>query len=202
MLWLTNAALLACSSPTNESAKTEARDTDNRRNAVRCDAAIEAIRTMNLKAWNGLPADCDLAQIKAAFPPSSSSTWNARLGGTSTEFVMVPVPNQEDPMRVWFDEGGVLLLDMKYPDIGITTDVLREALGAPAVALDFPFASGLQIEHGQLVWPDRGITLFLKPKNGKLVRVALFAPCSLEHYRSRLMLDLEIRESKTPDRLR
>jgi hypothetical protein len=60
-------------------------------------------------------------------------------------------------------------------------------LGEPAAKLDFIFAN-VELKAGEWVYPERGLTLFMNPENGYLLRVAAYPKTTLEHYRKDLRI--------------
>ena len=95
------------------------------------------------------------------------------------------MPGFAEPIRVWSDQGVLLLLDGEYPEPPGDWTALRAALGPPEAKLDYRWGV-VKVAGGEWVYPARGLTIFLTPTLDNVVRVATFAPTPLAAYRQSL----------------
>jgi hypothetical protein len=140
--------------------------------------AFDVLARRELAAWRGLPADTTLDDVRARFGEPEEGLGRGRLGAHSRDFVFVRADGYGEPLRAWLDEDDrFLAIDVEYPEAGD----LPAALGTPEARRDFPWA-GLELAGGELVFPRRGITVYVNPETGEVLRVNLFAAGTLGDY--------------------
>jgi hypothetical protein len=103
------------------------------------------------------------------------------------------VPVYEEPVRGWFDAGQLVLLDVEYPAPPEGWQALVRALGEPAAKLDFAWHIH-SLPGAEWVYAERGLAVVVKPDPGLILRVALFAPTTVEHYQRELRVVSRYRE--------
>lgn len=153
--------------------------------------ALQALARRDLSGWTGLPADTSLADVRAVFELDESWQGEAPLGSgrIRTPWLAAGAPGFDEGLSVWVDGPRVLMIDARYPVLPVSPQTLLDAFGPPAERLD-SYLGPLPIAGAEQVFPERGITLYINPDNGKLLRVAVFSPVTLADYMSRLRLDL------------
>jgi len=151
-----------------------------------CASQVKAFREKRFADLRGLPAACRLNDVatELGVRPGASSGW---LGEQQRQlsFQVAVVPGFAEPIRVWYDQGFVLLLDAEYPEPPGDWAALRTALGPPEVKLDYRWGV-VNVVGGEWFYPARGLTIFLTPALDKVIRVATFAPTPLATYRQSL----------------
>ena len=85
---------------------------------------------------------------------------------------------------VWLDgQGHIVLLDAVYPPGD--ADAYVKALGAPEQRLDYRWRNDVLTE-AEMVWPSRGAVVVASPDVKGIIRVAAFAPTTLDDYKASL----------------
>ncbi len=158
------------------------------------DRALDALKTLarrDLSDWTGLPADTTLADVRTVFELDESWQGESRLGSARipTAWLAAGAPGFDEGLSVWVDDSKVLMIDARYPTLPVSPQALLEHFGPPAECLE-SYLGPLPIESAEQVFPEHGITLYINPDNGKLLRIAVFNPVSLAEYLRRLRLDL------------
>src|SRR5258708_5708290 len=90
----------------------------------------------------------------------------------------------------WLDDRGhLVLLDAVYPPGDVEAYV--KALGAPQHRLDYKWRNDV-LQGAEMVWPSRGAVVVASPDVKGLIRVAVFAPTTLDDYKANLrFVDIE-----------
>lgn len=146
-----------------------------------CELAINAIKTLKFQDWKGLPAACD---------------WTALHGDATETLAEVPTQKvfvkQEGYTRAYFHyrDGNPHLFEGMLPQIEGDGITLVASYGEPAAKLDWYYGT-LEMEAGEFVYPDRGITLFTSPSSGKVLHVSVYPATDLETYTSTYRLNLQ-----------
>jgi hypothetical protein len=158
--------------------------------------AMDALRrfaTRDFRGWSGLQPRTTLHDIAAAFEVDDVPQ-PALLGSELRQAGWVTVAADGFPagIRVWLDEMDVVLLEGEDPDLPGGLQPLLDELGEPEARLD-SYLGTLPLEGSEWVYPTRGLALYVNPENMLLLRVAGYAPASLDEYERRLRLDLEMR---------
>jgi hypothetical protein len=140
-----------------------------------CHDALRQIVTLDLAAWDGLPA-CSLAEIEPLWrvggDPRELSL--GAEGATAQAFDL-----GERWARVWSRDGDVVLVDLEGP---LDADVA--ALGEPEARLT-AHSGVAAYPEGELVFPQRGLAVGVSP-SGTVLYVAFFAPVTLGEYSASL----------------
>lgn len=162
-----------------------------------CDAAFAAIANGDYSDWQGLPADCPLGAFLERFPPVNDGVGKFHLGSSfrSMAFrVSLPPRTGDEPLRAWFDERRVVLVDMEASaTLASRREALVAALGEPEAKLESYFGV-LELKDAEWVYPERGITLIIDPEDDRLMRVLLYPRTDLDTYQRELRIDFEERE--------
>jgi hypothetical protein len=166
-------------------------------------AALRAFAGRDFRDWRGLAPNTSLTDVAAVLEVDDWSGAGS-LGSERREatWVNAAVEGFEHAVRVWLDENLVLLLDAESPTLATELPDLLRALGTPEAKLD-SYLGTFPIPESEWVYPGRGLTLYVNPANGILLRLVVFAPTTLEVYRQHLRLDLQMRRLPlSEDRLR
>ena len=106
-----------------------------------CASEANAFREKRFAELHSLPGVCRLDDVVTALGvrPGPDSGW---LGEQSRKvsFQVAVVPGYAEPIRVWYDQGVLLLLDGEYPEPAGDWTALRAALGPPEAKLDYRWA--------------------------------------------------------------
>jgi hypothetical protein len=138
---------------------------------------MDLLERREFVAWHGLPR-CSLPELIERFPLHVDGLGHGRLGERARDFVLVRAKAYDQPLRAWVDDSGqVLAIDVEYPQIS----GLPAQLGEPAARRDLHWA-GLALQGGELVFPTRGLALFVNPENHDLLRLEVFPSGSLDDY--------------------
>ena len=164
-----------------------------------CQARIQQLVSRDFKQSTGLPEGCLLSDLTEIGVQIKEGEGVARLGQRKTNFRMLVVEGYEHAVRVWLAAEKVLLLDVKYPQIDPDLPTLVAQWGEPAAKLG-SYLGTLLLPESEWVYPQRGVTLFINPKNNILLRLAVYPPTTLESYQERLRLNLQ--RKRLPQRRR
>jgi hypothetical protein len=157
-------------------------------------AALRAFARRDFHDWRGLAPNTSLGETAAIFEVDDDWRGVAKLGSDRREatWVSAQVEGYEKAVRVWLDEALVLLIDAESPTLLTGLPMLLRAIGTPEAKLD-SYLGTFPLPESEWVYPGRGLTLYVNPENGILLRLAVFAPATLDVYRRRLRLDLQMR---------
>jgi hypothetical protein len=170
---------------------------------VLCVAALRAFVWPDLSHWNGVPANCTLAELGQVFTVPGDG-WRAAgyVGEEQRELAWTSVSGGgfPDSVRVWLDGERIAAMDSRLLVRAPDWEVLAAKLGPPAAKLDAYFSQVL-LEKSEWVYPERGLTLFVNPGNQVLLRVAAYPRTTLPEYRKRfrLILGPTVRYARTQD---
>ena len=151
-----------------------------------CAAEVRAFLEKRFAQLRGLPAACrvdDVATELGGRAALDSSCLGEQRRQAS--FQVAVVPGFTDPIRVWYDQGGLLMLYADFPEPPGGWTALRAALGSPEAKLDYRWGV-VTVAGGEWVYPSRGLSVFLTPALDRVVQIADFAPTSLTAYRRSL----------------
>lgn len=165
---------------------------DSRRRSAQ--AALRAFARRDFHDWRGLAPDTSLSDAVAVFEDDDDWRGAGKLGSErrASRWASVAVEGYEKGVRVWLDEDLVILIDGESPTLATPLPVLLQDIGQPEAKLD-SYLGTLLIPESEWVYAGRGLTLYVNPENGILLRVAVFVPTTLDDYRQRLQLDLQTR---------
>jgi len=166
---------------------TESPERDN------CVTALQPLAGGRLLDFNGLAGDCSLAAVAAEWPPLDDWQGAGFLGERqhARRFQYLTLAGFSQAARVWFDQDRVMLVDLTDPALD-WADVL--ALGDPAARIDTSW-KGTAIPEGEWVYPNRGLSLHVRPATGKCFHLVAFAPTTLKDFLAeyQLIFDLTLR---------
>lgn len=155
-----------------------------------CEAALRRFAEKDFAGWSGLPKDCALSDLARLFAFEDDWRGSGRLGEeTEADYASVVIPGYEITTRVWLDGERIILMDIEYPEVEAG---LVERLGRPEAKLDAYWGTIL-LEKSEWVHASRGLTLFIKPSDLALLRLAVFSPATIDEYEKRLRLNLRTR---------
>jgi hypothetical protein len=164
-----------------------------------CVIALQPLANGRLLEFNGLAAKCSLAALSAEWAPLDDWQGAGFLGERqlSRQFLYLALGGLSKAARVWFDEELVTLVDLADPALN-WADVL--ALGDPAARFDTRW-KGTAIPEGEWVYPQRGLSLHVRPAAGRCFHLVAFAPTTLREFLtdSRLIFDLTLRPGRLED---
>lgn len=173
----------------------EAKPRNNKEAVVAtCEKALQQLKSMDLRGWTGLPGACTKADVTAVFAGGDDAGGRFHLGSEfdAATFHMLSFPGHTEPLQMWLVDGDVRLLETEDPKLVGGLDALKADLGEPEATLEF--AWDVLTVKGELVWPGKGITVFVNPGNQVVLRVAVYAPTTLDAYKKHLRVDRTTRE--------
>lgn len=152
-----------------------------------CVVALKAFAWPHIEGWHGLPAGCEVSHVgKVLTVPDDGWRGSGYLGDIHRELSWLSASGGgfPDSVRVWLDGAHVVL--METPIRGKPADFRAAVakLGPPAAKLDSYF--NVKMEKSEWVYPDRGLTLFVDPDDQIPLRIAVYAPTTLDDYRQRV----------------
>jgi hypothetical protein len=153
------------------------------------------IVTRDFREWHGLPEQAsveDLATISIVDAERRATGW---LGESKrrTEWLPATVTGYDQGVRLWVEQGlnRIVLLDVERPSLKTELDVLIDAIGAPVAKLD-SYLGTFRLQDSEWIFASRGLTLYVNPETGALLRLAVYPATDLEKYRHNLRLDLQM----------
>ena len=152
---------------------------------------VRLLATADLADWRGLPPGLPLAEIGTVLRLEDGPTGRGLLGEDRrpAEWASAESDVYEGGLRVWHDDGLVVLLEGRDP-VDPSGEPLRALeLGDPEEVLDSVLGR-LFLPGGERVFASRGLALRVNPENGLLLGVLGFAPTTVEEYRARLRPEL------------
>jgi hypothetical protein len=158
------------------------------------EAALQAFARRDLCDWRGLAPETSLADVAALFKVDEETRGRSQLGSERREAIWMSamVEGYESGMRVWLDADDVLMLDAQYPQLVTDAPTLLHSVGEPEAKLDAYLGTFL-LPGSEWVYPARGLTLYVNPENLVLLRLVVYVATTLDNYRQRLRLDLQMR---------
>ena len=156
-----------------------------------CDTALRAFAARDFREWAGLPRACSLGDLEKIAPPPDDWRGAAFLGETQASYAMLTLDGYARPVRVYLQGDRGLMLEAQFPQVAPDTASLLAALGEPEAKLDSHLGT-LRLAGSEWVYPGRGLTLFVNPANGVLLRLAAYAPTTLQAYERELRVDHEV----------
>ncbi|MEO1451468.1 MAG: hypothetical protein AAFV07_18195 [Bacteroidota bacterium] len=158
-----------------------------------CATAKQAILKHGFDAWTGDMESCSWQNIFPGYRVTDELP--RRLIGddfVATRFIGLPLEGYH-MARLSFEEGRWVMFDGMLTELdSIATTALLTALGAPAAKLDWYFGT-LPMAETEWVYPEKGITLFLRDDLELVLHVALYASMTLEAYEATRRLNLRKR---------
>ena len=144
-----------------------------------CRAAVEAFASGDPKRLRGLPANCSLDDIRELIDPQRS--YPSSLGDPGTGYNVHEIKGTK--AMAWIKSNRVALLHANEPSHA-EADYLA-ALGPPEAKLDFTWQDTVR-PNSDLLWLAKGISLASSPDFKGVLRVAVFAPTTLDEYKRSL----------------
>jgi hypothetical protein len=155
---------------------------------------LQIFASRSLRSFTGFASRTSLDDVATVFDLDRSRQGQGRLGSEQrrANWFSATAEGFARGVRVWVDDDAVILIDATDVSLPEPLPFLLDALGEPDAKLD-SFLGTLEIKRSEFVYAQRGLTLFVNPANAVLLRIAGFAPASLEHYQRSLRLDLEMK---------
>ncbi len=165
-----------------------------------CLAALNAFAQKEFAEWRGLPFSCTMSDALQAFAPQDEWIGAGKLGSAAVaaNYRFFVVPSYPAPVRVWFDDSVIHLVDVEGPIEDLTFQALSERLGGQAVKLDSYFGV-VKVDEGEWVYADRGIAFSGDTGRREIYHLWVFAPTTAESYRQHLRMDLRERPMPRPE---
>jgi hypothetical protein len=169
----------------------------------RLQTATEKLRPFaerDFAAFRGLGMPTTLSDCTAFFAFDTRAKTSGFLGGRRRQLATLTGIRKgfNQGIRIWVVNEEVQLFDAVGVQLPEEPKALLAKLGEPDHKLD-SYLGLLRLEKSEYVYLRRGLTLFLNPDTSAVLRIAAFAPSSLEEYQASLRLDLEMK--RLPARL-
>lgn len=145
-----------------------------------CHDAIEGLISGKPERLHGLPAACTVARAKELIDPIRARVES--LGEPGTSYALHEI-KQADKAFAWLDNERVAMADVAEPSRPLA-DYLA-VLGEPEAKLDYTHRDIVR-PQSDLVWPSRGIAIAASSEIKSVIRVAIFAPTTLDEYKRSL----------------
>lgn len=152
--------------------------------------ALDTFANQDWSSWAGLPSGLTLDAIKARFPQLPDAHGDAAIGveRVLTRFKTLQVEGLGKPARVWYRDGEVVLLEVRYPSAGL--DEFSGWFGEPAAKLDY-YQRTVRYAESAFVYPEKGVAVLYNPSRSATIRLYLFAPTTAREYEARLHHPIE-----------
>jgi hypothetical protein len=148
--------------------------------ALGCREAIERIAGGEF-AEADLPRECSIHDAVVELPSLDRAEVARSVGDRELSIRSARGTPAGDVLRVWHDDGAIVALEIEAPRLRTTVADVRASHGAPEAKLR-P-ASG-DTQHVHWVYAERGFAVITRAD--VVVRVLVFPPTDLLHYRGRL----------------
>lgn len=151
---------------------------------VTCDAAKRAIELRHFVSWRGLPAHC---APESVFGIKLDDTWGVQPLGSSFEKArthLIELPGYGRALA-YARDGALVMFDAMSPQLDGGWPALSADLGTPEVTNDWTFGT-VAMPKGELVYANRGLTIFLNPENSVVVYITAYVPTTIDEYARRL----------------
>jgi hypothetical protein len=152
--------------------------------------ALRAFAVADLTDWCGVPGDLGVAYAGAVFPLDEAPTGEGFLGEERrpASWLSAESATYEGGLRVWHEDGRVLLLEGRDPVDAEGRPLVAPKLGQPEAALD-TVLGGLTLPGGERIYATRGLTVRVNPEDG-LLGVLGYGLTTADFYRARRRPDL------------
>ena len=151
--------------------------------------AVSAFAAVDLAAVNDLPAEVGLDDLAPYLTLDRHDVGRGQAGTpvTGRSWVAAEAPVYDGGVRLWLEEdtARVVLLEGLSPWGADGSPHLAPELGVPDAVFDAVLGPVL-VRDAERVYAGRGVAVHVAPETGVLVRVAVFAPTTVEDYRTRL----------------
>ena len=131
----------------------------------------------------GLVAKWPVAEVGEYLENFSVGTQQELLGmgHVLTEFHTYHGHGSRGISRAWVRDGGLLMLEVNFPDVGLSPADIMAAWGRPEGEMDF-IDGIMSYERMAKVYASKGICLMLTMSHRNIVRVLFFEPCTYDDY--------------------
>jgi len=146
-----------------------------------CESVLQAFGARHFADWTGLEPGCAKARVAAVFPSWLPGIGAGQIGDRAAQYHMLEIAGYPRPVRAWFDDDILLMLDAEYPDPAHVLAGDIEALGEPEARLDC-WWDVVSLARAEWVFAARGLAAFINPDNRIVLRVLTFPPVSLAEY--------------------
>lgn len=153
------------------------------------DIALSAFTVADIAAVTNLPGQVSLDDL-APFLTIDRDDLSRGQAGTPAQgrsWVAAEAPAYDGGVRLWLDEetGRVVVVEGLSPHGQGGLPFLAPELGDPDAVFDAVLGPVL-VQGAERLYADRGLALHVFPETGALIRVLVFAPTTVEDYRTRL----------------
>ncbi|SRR5260221_9694316 len=150
-----------------------------------CEQNIRQFLFRHIDQWTGLSADCKKSEIIALYP-FNEGEGVTHFGVKNVEYQFRSLPFRGFSEAVFFYFVRDLLLshiatEFWSFDRRECAEILRH-IGEPTYRLDFAWKDRT-IADGELLYPDKGISIGVIPDTGLIGLVTVFAPCTETVYK-------------------
>ncbi len=154
--------------------------------APTCGDVMNALLLRQFNHWEGFPKNCDWTSLTGPLPEDWQLVPKRRLGSKYRDAQMIML-SLEGYIRASlnFVDGQAVLFEAMEPTLAIEIGDLLEKLGQPDTILDWDFGT-LPCPQSELVYANKGITLFLNTEKTKLLHVALYPSVEPKTYEESL----------------
>jgi len=157
---------------------------------------LRSLARLEFAELHGLPVPTKVSDVLQVFPSESEFTGTGTLGSEYDEhrYVYVIIDGFDKPGRLWLQGEDVILIDVECPASPLAVEDLTGAIGEPDLKQD-SFLGTLLLENSEWIYARRGLILFINPANKVLLRIAVFAVSTSDHYLKHLRLHLRMRRA-------
>ncbi len=145
-----------------------------------CHDAIEGLISGKPERLHGLPVACTVSRAKDLIDPVRTRVDS--LGEPGTSYALHEV-KRADKAFAWLDNERVAMVDLAEPSRALADYVA--VLGEPEAKLDYTHRDIVR-PQSDLVWPSRGISIAASSEIKGVIRVAIFAPTTIDEYKRSL----------------
>lgn len=140
-----------------------------------------------LTALRGLPRVCRVPDLGPVLRSTGRGAvgWlgEPAYGQQVRPYQLLRADGFSDLPRAWLDGEQVILLDVDEPALAASP----AGLGPPDTRLDYPW-DVFVLPDAEWVYASRGLSIAVNPDNGIVLRIAVFAPTTVDTYRRTLRL--------------
>lgn len=161
-----------------------------------CSEALARLAQRDFLLPPGILAGCKSSELASAFTTVGSPT-RGLLGEPARDIELrrYQVRGWKQELRGWFERGSLNLIDTDYPEPAQGWRALVDSLGEPDARLDYAW-SRFVLTGAERVYARRGLSLIVKEDPGLLLRIAFFAPTSVDTYAKELRFISREREEE------
>jgi hypothetical protein len=160
-----------------------------------CMDSLHAFAAKAFADWRGLLSPCLIEDALHILMPQDEWIGTGSLGSDAlaASYRFCRVPSYPAPVRVWFADSEVRLIEAEGPLESLSFAQLTRQLGEPEARLDswYGFAA---VEKGEWVYAARGIAVSCGPSGREVSRLYVFAPISVQDY----VQDVRINQRQRP----